>query len=163
MKLSNYAPLVFACLPAFTLAQVTQDDLLGPGEIWVLDSDDWRTANPSQKVGCLSNSGRFINPKDKNDATDLASSEQDKGSKECGVFEKLTEYPYTISSREGNCTFNDQSTERNTDSHYGKNDHAWSCNPKYVADVYDGLYTVVSAHCRTTTQPFQPLSHPQHS
>lgn len=109
-------------------AKVTQQDVSGLANIWVLNSSDWRTASPKQKVGCLDNNGRFTNSTDD----------------DCGVFTKLVDYPYTISSKTGNCTFTDENTERNTDSHYGQNDHAWSCNASYIANVYDGLYTIVS-------------------
>jgi len=108
---------------------VTQDDITGPGEIWVLEASDWQTASPKQKVGCLTDSGRFI-------------SSNHEGKSKCGVFEMLTDYPYTFSSKAGNCSFNDEKTERNTDSVYGKWDHAWSCNAWYEGDVYDGLYTI---------------------
>ncbi|KAF2744324.1 hypothetical protein M011DRAFT_408727 [Sporormia fimetaria CBS 119925] len=113
--------------PIVAQATVTQASLSGLGQIWVLESDDWRTGNPSQRVGCLTNKGRFVNTENE---------------KECGVFEKLTDYPYTIESTEGNCTFNDEKSERNRDSYYGKMDHAWTCHLGVVADVYDGLYTV---------------------
>lgn len=124
--------LLLTSLSSIPLAQgaVTQYDITGLGQIWVLESDDWRTGNPNQKVGCLSDSGRFINPEDDS---------------ECGTFRKLTDYPYTMHSKEGNCTFYDETKERNTDSIYGSQDHAWSCDASLYADVYDGLYTIVSS------------------
>lgn len=120
---------------------VTQADITGFGHIYVIQGDDWRTATPSQTIGCLSNSGRFVaakKPKNDNVATAEAAD------KECGVFHKLTDYPYTISSKEGNCTFTDETKEKNKDSTYGGRDNAWTCDPGYVADIYDVLYTLVS-------------------
>lgn len=132
-RLSNFASVLFYSLLPF-LSQagpVTQDDITGPGEIWVVESSDWQTANANQKVGCLTDTGRFI-------------SSDHTGESKCGVFEMLTDYPYTFSSKAGNCSFNDAKTETNKDSVYGKYDHAWSCNAWYAGDVYDGLYTIVS-------------------
>ncbi|KAF2280542.1 uncharacterized protein EI97DRAFT_125261 [Westerdykella ornata] len=121
---------------------VTQDDFTGLGEIWVLNSADWRTGNPSQKVGCLTSTGRFLGTEEYQDSIVSNDDETDSERSKCGVFQKLSVYPYTISSREGNCTFNDKNTEANKDSAYGKRDHAWSCNGKYVAEVFDALYTI---------------------
>lgn len=109
-------------------AKVTQQDFTGIGNIFVLNSSDWRTASPDQKVGCLDNNGRFIKDESKSD---------------CGTFTRLDDYPYTLSSTKGNCTFNDENTEKNTDSYYGKRDHAWTCNATYKAVIYDELYTIV--------------------
>ena len=121
--------LLLLSTPLLSTAQVTQNDFTGIGQILVLNSSDWRKVDPAKdKVGCLADNGGFINPKD---------------TKECGIFTPLKVYPYTLSSRAGNCTFEDQSTERNTDSIYGTMDHAWSCKAGYVAEVYDGFYTLV--------------------
>ncbi|KAF2651673.1 hypothetical protein K491DRAFT_770421 [Lophiostoma macrostomum CBS 122681] len=108
-------------------AAVTQADFTGVGNIFVLNSSDWRTATPDSTVGCLDDNGWFINYEDK---------------KECGTFSRLDNYPYTLSSKSGNCTFTNQHTPANTDSHYGQSDHAWSCTSSYTADVYDELYTI---------------------
>ena len=110
-------------------AGVTQKDFSGVGHIFVLNSSDWKTASPEQKVGCLDNDGRFIN---------------EKSLEECGTYYRLNDYPYTLSSKEGNCTFDDENTVANTDSYYGKRDHAWTCNATYTAVIYDELYTIVS-------------------
>jgi hypothetical protein len=129
MSLLHFCTSLFILTTALLArAGVTQQDFTGVGHIFVLNSSDWRTANPEQKVGCLDNSGRFM----------AAKSEAD-----CGTFVRLDDYPWTLSSKEGNCTFNDESTEKNTDSYYGKNDHAWTCNTSYTAGIYDELYTVV--------------------
>jgi hypothetical protein len=119
----------FVFLTSALLAQcgISQKDFSGVGRILVLNSSDWRYATPNQTVGCLDNNGRFIAPED-----DSA----------CGTFARLDDYPYTLSSKEGNCTFNDAKTEKNTDSYYGGNDHAWTCNSTYEAVIYDELYTI---------------------
>jgi hypothetical protein len=70
----------------------------------------------------------------------------------------LNTYPYTLSTKEGNCTFVDQSQEKNTDSHYGANDHAFNCNPTYESVIYDQLYTIVSSVCRGVLNPVLTLT-----
>lgn len=111
-------------------ASITQKDFTGIGNIFVLNSSDWRTASPTaDKVGCLSKDGKFIAANDKT---------------ACGTFARRDTFPYTLSTKEGSCTFNDESQERNTDSMYGKSDYAWNCNATYESDVYDQLYTIVS-------------------
>jgi hypothetical protein len=120
--------LLFTTFAPPALATVTEKDFTGIGRIYVLQSADWRSASPKDKVGCISDSGAFISLKDKD---------------ECGVFAHEPDYPYTLSSREGNCTFTDEDKEKNTDSVYGKRDHAWSCNGGYKAVIYDSLYTIV--------------------
>ncbi|KAF3034808.1 hypothetical protein E8E12_005525 [Didymella heteroderae] len=109
-------------------ASITQKDFTGIGNIYVLNSSDWRTASPTaDRVGCLSENGKFIA------ANDRAA---------CGTFTRLDTFPYTLSTKKGNCTFNDESQERNTDSMYGKSDHAWNCNATYESNIYDQLYTI---------------------
>lgn len=111
-------------------AGITQKDFTGIGNIHVLNSSDWRTASPTaDKIGCLSEDGKLIATNDK---------------KACGTFTRLDVFPHTLSTTKGNCTFNDASQERNTDSQYGQLDHAWNCNATYVSDIYDQLYTIVS-------------------
>lgn len=117
-------------------AAVSQKDFTGIGHIFVLNSSDWSKATPAQKVGCLDDDGRFID---------------DEYVKECGVFARLDTYPYTLSSKNGNCTFDDEKTVANTDSVYGKSDHAWTCNATYTAVIYDELYTIVRV-----LNPLQP-------
>lgn len=112
-----------------TPAGVTQKDFTGIGHIFVLKSNDTSNATPQQKVGCLDNNGRLIYEDNVSD---------------CGVFTHLNTYPYTLSSKVGNCTFKDTNTPVNTDSMYGKGDHAWTCNATYTAIIYDELYTIVS-------------------
>lgn len=105
----------------------SQKDFTGVGNIYVLNSSDWRTANPRAPVGCLDDHGKFINPYNYSD---------------CGQFSRLADYPWTLSSAAGNCTFNDETQETNTDSHYGKSDHAWSCLEPFESQIYDELYTI---------------------
>ncbi|KAF2729887.1 hypothetical protein EJ04DRAFT_537587 [Polyplosphaeria fusca] len=119
--------LFFLTTALLSRAAVTQKDFSGVGHIYVLNSSDWRTGSPKQKVGCLDNNGRFLAEKSLDD---------------CGTFVRLDDYPWTLSSKEGNCTFNDETTATNTDSYYGKNDHAWTCNASYSAIIYDELFTV---------------------
>lgn len=108
-------------------AGIQQKDFTGIGHIFVLKSEDWRTATPKSTVGCLNDAGRLV---------------ANKTAAECGVFQRAAEYPYTLSSRKGNCTFSDTTQERNTDSHYGQSDYAWSCTD-FKTDIYDELYTIV--------------------
>ncbi|KAH8716999.1 hypothetical protein GQ44DRAFT_742258 [Phaeosphaeriaceae sp. PMI808] len=121
---------LFTCLLVITSALlahagVQQGDFTGRGHIYVLKSADWRNATPEAKVGCLNDHGKFV---------DLDS--------KCGVFSRRDDYPYTLSTRHGNCTFEDETQQRNTDSHYGGNDFAWNCIKKYKAEIYDELYTI---------------------
>jgi hypothetical protein len=108
-------------------AGVQQIDFTGIGHIYVLQSNSWQTATPKQKVGCLDDFGKFVNDK----------------TKACGTFSRLNEYPYTLSSKHGNCTFEDKTQPRNTDSIYGGADYAWNCQHNYKTEIYDELYTIV--------------------
>ncbi|KAG9195465.1 hypothetical protein G6011_00586 [Alternaria panax] len=119
--------LLIASLTLPTYAGIQQTDFTGVGHIYVLASDNWKTATPESSVGCLDVHGRFVH---------------DSGrAKECGKFERLDVYPYTLSTQDGNCTFRDDSQEENVDSHYGKGDFAWTCGERNV-DIYDELYTI---------------------
>lgn len=132
---STFALLWFTTLAC---AGITQKDFSGIGNIYVLQSEDWRSASPTKdKIGCLNEFGKLIPAK--NQAA-------------CGTFTRGDEFPYTLSTKKGNCTFNDESQERNTDSKYGAMDHAWNCNATYVSTIYDELYTIVSINvpCRKT-------------
>ncbi|KAF3002915.1 hypothetical protein E8E13_002639 [Curvularia kusanoi] len=119
---------VFFGLALSAHAGITQQDFTGTGNIYVLNSTNWPTASPTNdKIGCLSELGKLI------------STESKEG---CGVFTRADSYPYTLSTKEGNCTFTDKSQERNTDSKYGKLDYAWNCNSTYDSVIYDQLYTI---------------------
>ena len=118
-------------LTALASAGITQKDFTGIGNIYVLNSSDWRTASPTtDKIGCLSESGKLISGNNK---------------AACGTFTRSDVFPYTLSTSKGNCTFNDESQERNTDSKFGQTDHAWNCNATYQSVIYDQLYTIVSS------------------
>jgi hypothetical protein len=117
-------------------AAIQQKDFTGLGKILVLQSEDWRTATPKSTIGCLNNHGKLVGA---------------NSSSDCGVFSRRDDYPYTLSSKHGNCTFEDATQERNTDSHYGGNDFAWNCAPQ-KAEIYDELYTIV---CPSTNSIFQ--------
>jgi hypothetical protein len=108
-------------------AGITQIDFTGLGKIYVLESDNWTSATPKQKVGCLDDHGRFVS----------------ESPHSCGVFERRNDYPYTLSSKYGNCTFEDTTQERNTDSTYGTMDYAWHCQDDHKPELYDELYTIV--------------------
>lgn len=125
---------VVATLVLPTCADVQQHDFTGIGHIYVLQSDNWQTASPKSKVGCLNEHGKFV---------------KDASKKSCGVFSRLDDYPYTLSTLQGNCTFDDATQERNKDSLYGQMDYAWTCK-SYKTDIYDELYTIVSNHCGHT-------------
>jgi hypothetical protein len=130
--LTNLPTALFLLVTTLTLpiyAGIQQSDFSGIGHIYVLASNDWSTATPNNTVGCLDDSGKFV---------------ADDGSNKCGTFSRLEDYPYTLSSKEGNCTFEDSTQEENTDSYYGKSDYAWHCKSKHKSDIYDELYTIVS-------------------
>jgi hypothetical protein len=118
-------------------AGIQRSEFTGIGHIHVLESDDWSTATLNQKVGCLDDHGKFVS----------------NGSGKCGTFSRLAEYPNTLSTKQGNCTFQDATQERNTDSHYGGSDYAWHCQDDLKQDIYDQLYTLVS---RSTLRNFRP-------
>lgn len=107
---------------------IQQSDFSGIGHIYVLKSDNWKSATPESVVGCLDTDGKFVAEK--------------STSHECADFSRLEDFPWTLSTERGNCTFEDAKQEKNTDSYYGKGDHAWSCGER-VTDIYDELYTIV--------------------
>ncbi|KAJ4989074.1 hypothetical protein SVAN01_05512 [Stagonosporopsis vannaccii] len=120
--------LTFFTLVFSAHAGITQKDYTGSGYIYVLNSSDWRTASPTKdRIGCLNEYGKLIPAKAKT---------------ACGTFTRSDAFPYTLSTKKGNCTFNDESQERNTDSKYGAGDFAWNCNATYVSNIYDQLYTI---------------------
>ncbi|KAF2826502.1 hypothetical protein CC86DRAFT_394442 [Ophiobolus disseminans] len=123
---SLFTSLLFLSFALVVHAGIQQKDFTGIGHIFVLKSDDWRSATPKSTVGCLNDAGKLV---------------LNKTAAECGVFERLEQYPYTLSSRKGNCTFDDPTQERNTESHYGGSDYAWSCTD-HKTDIYDELYTI---------------------
>jgi hypothetical protein len=131
--LSTTVFLLAASIVGPASAGIQQSDFSGIGHIYVLKSDNWQTATPKSTVGCLDTNGRFVSEKSPDE--------------KCGVFQRLDDFPYTLSTSKGNCTFEDDKQEKNTDSYYGKTDSAWSCGER-VADIYDQLYTVVRLFSR---------------
>lgn len=131
-KMLAYLPttllVLLASIAVPTSAGIKQSDFSGIGNVLVLESDNWSTATPKSTIGCLDTNGRLISTK--------------SPTHKCGVFERLEDFPYTLSTGKGNCTFEDDKQEKNTDSYYGKSDSAWSCGER-IADIYDELYTVV--------------------
>jgi hypothetical protein len=125
-------------------AGISQIDFTGIGHIYVLESDDWINATPKQKVGCLDDNGRFVS----------------ESPHSCGTFERLNDYPYTLSTKRGNCTFDDATQERNTDSTYGAMDYAWHCQNDHKTELWDELYTIVSSPPRYPVQRTL-LTHPR--
>jgi hypothetical protein len=126
--------LLVSTLLVSTHAAVQQRDFTGVGHIHVLASDNWKTATPASKIGCLNDHGKLI------------------ADEACGTFSKLSDYPWTLSSKQGNCTFEDTTQQQNTDSQYGSADYAWSCKKKHDATIGDELYTIVSSYM----QPLLP-------
>ena len=112
--------LLFASVAVPTSAGIKQSDFSGIGNIYVIKSDNWQTASPDSTVGCLDTDGRLISTT--------------SPSYKCGEFERMEGFPYTLSTGQGNCTFEDDKQEKNTDSYYGKTDSAWSCGER-VADI----------------------------
>ncbi|KAH7411769.1 hypothetical protein DE146DRAFT_254334 [Phaeosphaeria sp. MPI-PUGE-AT-0046c] len=106
-------------------AGIQATDFSGVGKIYVLKSDSWSTASPKEKVGCLDDHGKFVH-----------------AGPACGTFSRRPTYPYTLSTAVGNCTFDDESQERNTDSTYGTLDYAWSCKDDHNSQLWDEFYTI---------------------
>lgn len=78
---------------------------IGQGYIQVLASNNITAAKPSDRIGCMHETG----------ALTLS---------DCGVF---TKDGNGLSSRLGNCTFNDDTQPANVDAIYGQRNYAWVC------------------------------------
>lgn len=124
--LSQYLTPLLLILP-LAQAGISAIDFQGTARLRVLKSNNWQTASPKQTIGCISDKGTFVANDDK----------------ACGVFTRLNSFPYTISSRLGNCTFEDSTQQRNTDSAFGQSDFAYTCSEGHVADIYDQFFTMV--------------------
>ncbi len=133
-------PLLLSLSALISASPVDPSDFSGTGYISIIASNNVSTATPAQKIGCLDTYGKVI---------------VDNGS--CGVFTKLAVYPNTLSTSAGNCTFRDNSQEKNTDSLYGKQDDAWSCGGGETGEVGDAMYTVVCFIIPFPTLPPYPL------
>lgn len=78
---------------------------IGQGYIQVLASNNITAAKPSDRIGCMHETG----------ALTLS---------DCGVF---TKDGNGLTSRLGNCTFNDDTQPANVDAIYGQRNYAWVC------------------------------------
>ncbi|KAK4195995.1 hypothetical protein QBC40DRAFT_235292 [Triangularia verruculosa] len=126
MKYSHAALLLIgAATPALASPNV-QDDFVGQGQIHVLNSSSYVTADPAtDTIGCLT-------------ATGLLSK------RNCATFTRTESYPYMLVSSRGLCTFNDKSMPNNKDSFYGKNTYAWHCLEGAKAGVEGERYYSVN-------------------
>ncbi|KAI1140148.1 hypothetical protein F5Y05DRAFT_307916 [Hypoxylon sp. FL0543] len=97
-------------------------DFSGSGQILVINSTDFQTASPADSIGCLDAAGAL-------------------SVSDCATFTQLADYPRSISSAAGNCSFTDSSQIANTDNVYGKQSYAYHCR-EYAATAYDELYTI---------------------
>jgi len=99
-------------------------DFVGQGRILVLNSSSLMTASPQDSIGCLNSHGVLT---------------QD----DCAVFTRQDEYPHTLVTPSGSCTWANTKMPTNVDSVYGKKSHAWSCtaenDPSKTSERY---YTV---------------------
>jgi hypothetical protein len=77
----------------------------GQGYIQVIKGDDISKADPSNRIGCMSETGAFTLD-------------------DCGVF---TKDGRGLTSPLGNCTFSDVTQPANVDAIYGQRNHAWVC------------------------------------
>ncbi|OTB00845.1 hypothetical protein M426DRAFT_323958 [Hypoxylon sp. CI-4A] len=118
------ASSISACA-VFATAAVAQH-LSGSGQIYLLNSTNLGTATMSQIIGCLDATGAF---------TQL----------NCATFNRLSDYPRTLYTSVGNCSFSDASQPANTDNAYGSKSYAWHCRPDYVATIADSAYPVAQS------------------
>ncbi|KAK4176671.1 hypothetical protein QBC36DRAFT_213470 [Triangularia setosa] len=117
--------LLGASVPALAAPSVI-DDFVGQGQIHVLNSSSYASANPAtDTIGCLTASG-FLS---KNN---------------CATFTRTESYPYMLVSSRGLCTFNDKSMPNNKDSYYGKNTYAWHCLESAKAGIEGERYYTVN-------------------
>ena len=129
-----------------TLAADQKDvvkEFQGVGRIHVLNSSSLRDASlAADRIGCLNEQGLLT---------------QD----DCAVFYIRNTTYHTLSSRRGDCSFQNANMPVNKDSVYGKTSHAWSCGgrvgtrPSAGGSDYDGpalenYYTIVSKHHHLT-------------
>jgi hypothetical protein len=116
----------------FASAHMVSADLGdGNGIIHVLQTANEKWADPNNKVGCLTATGRFIKPQ--------------KIDVDCGLY---TIKGGKLSTSAGNCTFYNPTQPENTDSAYGGlGDYAWSCasGQDNGLAVDDNFYSQASA------------------
>ncbi|KAI1370506.1 hypothetical protein F4677DRAFT_350829 [Hypoxylon crocopeplum] len=119
MKCTAYTVLLAAVTAVAAVAQ----DFSGSGQIYVINSTNFDTATPDQAIGCLDATGAF-------------------SASNCATFTKLPNYPQTLISAAGNCSFTDPTQPANTDNKYGSRSYAFHCRPSYSSTISDSLYTV---------------------
>ncbi|KAK4675132.1 hypothetical protein QC764_501020 [Podospora pseudoanserina] len=116
---------IFLLLGAALASPNVIDDFVGQGQIHVLNSSSYVSADPAtDTIGCLTASGLL-------------------SKSNCATFTRTESYPYMLVSSRGVCTFNDKSMPNNKDSYYGKNTYAWHCLEEAKAGI-DGerYYTI---------------------
>ncbi|KAK3385890.1 hypothetical protein B0H63DRAFT_188924 [Podospora didyma] len=110
---------------ALPAQQITARDFSGQGQIHVLNSSSLAYATPLDRIGCLDEHG-VVTVRD------------------CATFTTMDKYPHTISSRVGACTFRDTNAPTNSDSVYGKDSHAWTCQPYNEPSGTQEIYYTVN-------------------
>ncbi|KAK0712498.1 hypothetical protein B0T26DRAFT_714492 [Lasiosphaeria miniovina] len=116
-------------LSTVTAFPTPPNEFSGRGKIWVLNSTDLLDALPSDRIGCLDAHGALTFNR-------------------CAVFTQLDQAPHTLSSRIGSCGFRDENMPTNKDSYYGRDSHAWACQPGDAAvrsPPDENYYTLVSS------------------
>ncbi|KAJ3530315.1 hypothetical protein NM208_g9377 [Fusarium decemcellulare] len=105
MLLTNFS--ILSSLLAMTVA-AQAPDLSGKGHVLVLNgTGGMKDQTVADRIGCLDAEG-FLTLDD------------------CAVFSDVQTRPKTSA---GECNFEDEDQPVNTDSHYGKSDHAFHCYP----------------------------------
>ncbi|KAK4154787.1 hypothetical protein C8A00DRAFT_42471 [Chaetomidium leptoderma] len=115
----------FACAATLPAHDVTKD-FLGRGQIHLLNSSNFNTACPDDRIGCLNGHGMLT-------------------LNDCAVFNRndaIPSFPTNLGTAAGNCSFRDQDMPRNTDSYYGADSFAWSCGGKNIDGLDEYYYTV---------------------
>ncbi len=123
------ASMATAILTLLTTAATTSaaptNTLLG--HIQVLNITNFATASATDTIGCLDTRGQLVRDN-------------------CAVFSQLADTPHTFSTSAGVCTFRNTSRPANTDSVYGKGNHAWWCGDKLDDPVAEYYYPAVSTY-----------------
>lgn len=133
------------------------EDFIGRGTIHILNSTSLSTASPADRIGCLNEHGMLISfshytttispSSTTNDVNNNDSSNTDKNNNanKCAIFTRLDSDPHTLSTRKGNCSFQNTNMPTNRDSYYGGDSHAWFCGEdKEGKGGGEWWYTVVS-------------------
>lgn len=113
-----------------------RDLFRGQGQIHVLNSSDFNTASPADRIGCFNEHGLLT-------------------LNDCAVFTHVHDQQTVadwLTTSVGNCSFKNPNMPKNTDSYYGSDTVAWSCVDSSVVDFVPGgglntgehYYTIVS-------------------